>query len=90
MPLPIADSETTQSEPLTIRSPPHPIRAQTTSPLTSLDGTRTPPTAGPGTYDVTVIPPSHNARTIVLCFDGTGDQFDADVREYICSSYLPQ
>ncbi len=25
-----------------------------------------------------VIPPDHPARTLVLCFDGTGDQFDAD------------
>ncbi|KAF7293898.1 DUF2235 domain-containing protein [Mycena chlorophos] len=25
-----------------------------------------------------VIPPSHPFRTLVLCFDGTGDQFDAD------------
>ncbi|KAH7886367.1 hypothetical protein F5I97DRAFT_1937223 [Phlebopus sp. FC_14] len=25
-----------------------------------------------------VIPPAHTHRTLVLCFDGTGDQFDAD------------
>lgn len=25
-----------------------------------------------------VIPPTHTNRTLVLCFDGTGDQFDAD------------
>ena len=25
-----------------------------------------------------VIPPEHSNRTLVLCFDGTGDQFDAD------------
>ncbi|KAI0278629.1 hypothetical protein BGY98DRAFT_916781 [Russula aff. rugulosa BPL654] len=31
-----------------------------------------------GVYDDSVIPPSHNARTVVLCFDGTGDQFDGD------------
>ena len=30
-------------------------------------------------FDNTVVPPSHEARTLVLCFDGTGDQFDADV-----------
>ncbi|KAG6873167.1 hypothetical protein C0995_002016 [Termitomyces sp. Mi166 len=24
------------------------------------------------------IPPTHSARTLVLCFDGTGDQFDSD------------
>ncbi|KAA1467854.1 hypothetical protein DENSPDRAFT_833006 [Dentipellis sp. KUC8613] len=29
-------------------------------------------------YDDTVIPPSHPYRTLVLCFDGTGDQFDED------------
>ncbi|KAI0053464.1 hypothetical protein FA95DRAFT_1531273 [Auriscalpium vulgare] len=29
-------------------------------------------------FDDTVIPSSHQYRTIVLCFDGTGDQFDAD------------
>ncbi len=38
------------------------------------------PSVGPGAYDSTVIPPSHEARTLVLCFDGTGDQFDSDVR----------
>jgi hypothetical protein len=25
-----------------------------------------------------VIPPDHNNHTLVVCFDGTGDQFDAD------------
>lgn len=34
----------------------------------SLDSRKTPPT----------IPPTHANRTLVLCFDGTGDQFDAD------------
>ena len=28
-----------------------------------------------------IIPPMHPARTLVLCFDGTGDQFDADVSQ---------
>jgi hypothetical protein len=26
-----------------------------------------------------VIPPTHTNRTVVLCFDGTGDQFSEDV-----------
>lgn len=26
----------------------------------------------------TIIPPEHPYRTLILCFDGTGDQFDAD------------
>jgi len=43
-----------------------------------MDKIESPPSAGPGAYDSSVIPPSHGARTIVLCFDGTGDQFDAD------------
>ena len=30
--------------------------------------------------DRDVIPTIHTARTLVLCFDGTGDCFDADVR----------
>lgn len=29
--------------------------------------------------DIDVVPPYHEARTLVLCFDGTGDQFDSDV-----------
>ncbi|KAF8171238.1 hypothetical protein K438DRAFT_1853048 [Mycena galopus ATCC 62051] len=28
--------------------------------------------------EMTVIPPEHKFRTLVLCFDGTGDQFDSD------------
>ncbi|KAF9237083.1 hypothetical protein BU15DRAFT_49280 [Melanogaster broomeanus] len=34
-----------------------------------------PPSLYPG---VDIIPPVHARRTLVLCFDGTGDQFDAD------------
>ena len=45
------------------------------------DRSQTASSVGPGlgVYDDCVIPPSHNARTVVLCFDGTGDQFDGDV-----------
>jgi len=25
-----------------------------------------------------IIPPVHRSRTLILCFDGTGDQFDED------------
>jgi hypothetical protein len=68
-----------KSEPSTVRLP-QPIQTQLTDP-DSLDKSQSPPSAGPGAYDPTVIPPSHDThtRTIVLCFDGTGDQFDADV-----------
>ena len=76
MPAPLVHSN---SEPSTMRQTPHPIHTQLmTDGTLSLDGTQSssPPTA----YDDTVIPPSHDARTLILCFDGTGDQFDADVR----------
>ena len=26
-----------------------------------------------------VVPPSHKNRTLIVCFDGTGDKFDGDV-----------
>ena len=29
--------------------------------------------------DAGAVPPDHEGRTLVLCFDGTGDQFDSDV-----------
>jgi hypothetical protein len=66
-----------KSEPSTVRVP-QPIRTQT-DPIGLMDKIESPPSAGPGAYDTSVVPPSHDARTIVLCFDGTGDQFDADV-----------
>ena len=28
-----------------------------------------------------IIPETHSNRTLVLCFDGTGDKFDSDVRK---------
>jgi hypothetical protein len=76
MPAPPAHS---QSDPSTTRKPPHPIHTQLTTDATlSLDDSQS--VSPPSAYDDTVIPPNHDARTLVLCFDGTGDQFDADVR----------
>lgn len=38
-----------------------------------------------------IVPPEHPFRTLVLCFDGTGDQFDADVRSlWLLLSLIPQ
>jgi len=34
-----------------------------------------------GQWDYEIIPKTHNNRTLVLCFDGTGDKFDSDVRK---------
>ncbi|KZT08808.1 uncharacterized protein LAESUDRAFT_723754 [Laetiporus sulphureus 93-53] len=36
--------------------------------------------------DMDVVPPYHPSKTLVLCFDGTGDQFDTDV--CLCCRYL--
>lgn len=30
-------------------------------------------------FEEPIIPPKHDERTLILCFDGTGDQFDTDV-----------
>jgi hypothetical protein len=63
-------------------SRPTPLEIQLASTLKSTDATQTPPSVGPGAYDDSVVPPFHGtARTLVLCFDGTGDQFDEDVCE---------
>ncbi|KAH9077525.1 hypothetical protein EDB83DRAFT_2344138 [Lactarius deliciosus] len=68
MPVPVPSS----------RQPPNPIQTQLKSPRSTSSRQDSLPSAGPGAYDTRVIPPSHEARTLVLCFDGTGDQFDAD------------
>ena len=64
-------------------------RTQSTNSTDSPDKAQTSPSVSSGTYDDTVIPPSHDVRTIVLCFDGTGDQFDGDVCAYSRSYGLP-
>jgi len=38
--------------------------------------------------DYEVIPKTHNNRTLVLCFDGTGDKFDSDVRKLAIDTLL--
>ena len=42
--------------------------------------TRSPTSFSPAQRDYDIIPKRHNNRTLVLCFDGTGDKFDSDVR----------
>ncbi|KAF5377885.1 hypothetical protein D9615_006800 [Tricholomella constricta] len=54
---------TTNSEPISNFDTRQPMRKEMT-----IDPRLTPPT----------IPPEHPNRTLVLCFDGTGDQFDGD------------
>ncbi|KAI9455939.1 hypothetical protein BJY52DRAFT_1384548 [Lactarius psammicola] len=60
------------------RLPPKPIQTQLKHSTSTSSHKDSLPSAGPGAYDTRVLPPSHEARTLVLCFDGTGDQFDAD------------
>lgn len=67
------------------RAPPKPIQIQLKTPISSSTDKDSFPSAGPGAHDYTVVPSHHDsrARTLVLCFDGTGDQFNADVRTYL-------
>ena len=59
-----------------------PIQTQEKSPISTVSGKDSHPSASPGANDDTVIPSNDDvcARTLVLCFDGTGDQFNTDVR----------
>jgi hypothetical protein len=81
----LVPAATTQRElsPAGPASRPTPIETQLASTLKSTDATQTPPSVGPAAYDGTVVPPFHGtARTLILCFDGTGDEFGEDVCEY--------
>ncbi|KAF8274308.1 hypothetical protein EI94DRAFT_1794529 [Lactarius quietus] len=62
------------------RTPPNPIQTQLKTPISASSGKDSFPSAGPGAHDDTVVPSYHEARsrTVVLCFDGTGDQFNTD------------
>ena len=42
--------------------------------------TESPTNLSQAQRDFEIIPETHNNRTLVLCFDGTGDKFDSDVR----------
>lgn len=59
-----SESPLTTTAPQSLLGPkkPHPVREKTLDPH----------------VNVATIPPEHSNRTLVLCFDGTGDQFDAD------------
>lgn len=58
------------------RTPPNPIGSR---------GKDSFPFVGSRDHDTAVIPSYHESRgrTLVLCFDGTGDQFNVDVRAYM-------
>ena len=43
-------------------------------------GSQSPLSAADKYHMDEIIPTKHSNRTIILCFDGTGDQFDKDVR----------
>lgn len=50
--------------------------------------TESPAPFSEGQCDYEVIPKTHNNRTLVLCFDGTGDKFDSDVRKLAIDTLL--
>lgn len=54
--------ERSSPDPFTADQKPLPVREETLDPRLALK----------------TIPPEHSHRTLILCFDGTGDQFDAD------------
>jgi uncharacterized protein (DUF2235 family) len=64
-----------------------PIQTQEKFPVSTLSDKDSHPSAGPTAYDETVIPSNDDKcpRTLVLCFDGTGDQFNKKVRAYMFS-----
>ena len=59
-----------------------PIQTQEKSPESTLSAKDSHPSPAPRANDDTFIPPNDDVcpRTLVLCFDGTGDQFYEDVR----------
>ena len=65
----------------------NPIQTHLKAPISTSSSKDPFPSAGPGVHDDAVIPSNNDARarTLVLCFDGTGDQFDLDVRSYSLS-----
>ena len=65
--------------------PPDPIQTELKTPLPASSGKDTLPSVGPMAYDITVVPPSHSARTLILWFDGTGNESVKDVRAYMLS-----
>ena len=66
---------------------PNPIQTQLKSPISASSGRDSFLSVGLGAHHDTAIPPNDDARarTLILCFDGTGDQFDADVRALMLS-----
>ncbi|KAK7045884.1 hypothetical protein VNI00_007315 [Paramarasmius palmivorus] len=90
MPEPIINGthERTETGATLIDGSPIEVESPTSSPTTSYfkkNGTVHPPAREdtlmlhlPSAKDANVIPPEHGGRTLVLCFDGTGDQFDSD------------
>ena len=61
------------------------IQSQLMSPISASSDKGSLPSVGPGAYDNTAFPPSHQTRTIILCFDATGYQSVMDVRLYMLS-----
>ncbi|TFK61202.1 hypothetical protein BDN72DRAFT_828458 [Pluteus cervinus] len=71
------DHERTETE-ATIAPEPSPTSSKVN--VAAPDGPLLDPAApvAPSLAGTLCVPPQHAARTLVLCFDGTGDQFDSD------------
>ena len=66
-------------------SPPATMSSSATSTADTSDAdrklTESPTNLSQAQRDFEIIPETHNNRALVLCFDGTGDKFDSDVRK---------
>lgn len=65
-------------------SPPSPMAESEASWIDDKEHCSSPTTSSPGAsrepqWTDNVVPPTHKNRTLILCFDGTGDKFDNDV-----------
>ena len=58
--------------------------------LGSGSGSPSPSGVGDKYHMDEIIPSKHSNRTIILCFDGTGDQFDEDVRIILIQKEYPR
>jgi hypothetical protein len=86
--LPPLDIDMPGQDPFASRTLLNPIQTHLETPISTSSSEDSFSSAGLGARDDTVIPSDNDARarTLVLCFDGTGDQFNMDVRAYRLSS----
>ena len=57
--------------------------------MTSSPTTTSPEAPREPQWTDNVVPPTHKNRTLIVCFDGTGDKFDGDVSSAISGHAEP-